>query len=62
MNMERTRRCIALAGILSEGGRDWLSYHYYDGTRRGIPTLAIRRLHWDTDGWPVLRAPMNSAK
>lgn len=50
------------AGILSEGGRDWLSYHYYDGTRRGAPTLAIRRLHWDAQGWPVLRAPMNSAK
>ncbi|MBN2473980.1 MAG: arabinan endo-1,5-alpha-L-arabinosidase [Pirellulales bacterium] len=45
------------AGVFSEGDRDWLSYHYYDGTRRGMPTLAVRRLDWDAEGWPQLRAP-----
>ena len=50
------------AGILSEGGRDWLSYHYYDGTRRGVPTLGIRRLHWDSEGWPELQGSIDSTR
>jgi arabinan endo-1,5-alpha-L-arabinosidase len=41
------------AGIYVEGNTNWLSYHYYDGLRRGVPTLAIGRLEWDADGWPV---------
>ncbi len=40
------------AGILSTSETDWLSCHFYDGTRHGIPTLAIRRLKWNTNGWP----------
>jgi len=50
------------AGIVSEGGRDWLSYHYYDGDRRGVPTLGMRRLQWDADGWPKLQAPIDAAE
>jgi arabinan endo-1,5-alpha-L-arabinosidase len=34
------------AGILSAAGSDWLSCHFYDGTRAGRPTLAIRPLRW----------------
>lgn len=41
-------------GILADGDRQWLSCHFYDGTRRGIATLAIRPLTWDADGWPVV--------
>lgn len=41
------------AGILKEGDDHWLSMHFYDGTRRGSSTLAIRRLRWDADGWPA---------
>src|SRR5262249_41699977 len=42
------------AGIYSEAGKSWFSYHYYDGERGGTPMLAVRRLVWGTDGWPVL--------
>lgn len=42
------------AGIISTGGQDWLSFHYYDARRRGTATLALRRLIWDADGWPVV--------
>jgi arabinan endo-1,5-alpha-L-arabinosidase len=41
------------AGIFTEGDTNWLSYHYYDGRRGGAPTLAIGRLEWDNEGWPV---------
>jgi len=40
------------AGILSEGGTNWLSCHFYDGTREGLSTLAILPLRWNTNGWP----------
>ena len=48
------------AGLLSEGGTNWLSCHFYDGTREGRSTLAILPLHWNTNGWPeVLLKPTN---
>jgi arabinan endo-1,5-alpha-L-arabinosidase len=40
------------AGILSEGGTNWFSCHFYDGTRQGTPTLAVMPLFWTTNGWP----------
>jgi arabinan endo-1,5-alpha-L-arabinosidase len=40
------------AGIVAAGGGDWLSCHFYDGTRRGMPTLALLPLRWHTNGWP----------
>ncbi len=40
------------AGIFSEGGTNWFSCHFYDGTRRGAHTLAIRPMRWSADGWP----------
>ncbi len=49
------------AGILSEGGTDWFSFHYYDGKRRGMPTLDIRRLRWNADHWPELGAALDFA-
>jgi arabinan endo-1,5-alpha-L-arabinosidase len=42
------------AGILEKDGRTYCSMHFYDGTRFGIGTLAIRELKWDANGWPVL--------
>lgn len=45
------------AGILTVGGRDWLSCHFYDGTRDGARTLAILPLRWDAAGWPEVDAP-----
>jgi len=40
------------AGIFSEDGGNWFSFHYYDGTRRGASTYAIRPMQWAPDGWP----------
>ncbi|MEA3188755.1 MAG: hypothetical protein QOD99_2585 [Chthoniobacter sp.] len=40
------------AGIFSEGGKDWLSYHYYDARNRGRGTLNVVPLEWGADGWP----------
>jgi arabinan endo-1,5-alpha-L-arabinosidase len=42
------------AGILSDAGTNWFSCHFYDGTRGGIPTLAILPMRWTTDGWPEI--------
>ena len=39
--------------VYGEGGREWLVCHFYDATRRGRGTLALRPLTWDADGWPV---------
>jgi arabinan endo-1,5-alpha-L-arabinosidase len=41
------------AGVLADAGREWFSYHFYDATRFGKPTLGIAPLRWDADGWPV---------
>ena len=42
--------------VFSDGGRQWLSFHFYDATARGRGTLALRPLAWGDDGWPVARA------
>lgn len=42
------------AGIISADGADWFSCHFYDGTRRGISTLAIIPLQWNANGWPEI--------
>jgi hypothetical protein len=39
-------------GILSEGGTNWLSYHYYDANNNGAPTLDLEPLSWTSDNWP----------
>lgn len=45
------------AGIYQDGDKYWLSMHFYNGTTaRGTSMLAIRPLHWDADGWPVVDA------
>jgi arabinan endo-1,5-alpha-L-arabinosidase len=49
--------------VLSDGGRadgggTWLVHHYYDAAARGTPTLQIRPLTWDADGWPVAGEPV----
>ena len=49
------------AGIVNVDGQDWFSFHYYDGANRGRPTLAVRKLSWDNDGWPVVAGAPESA-
>ena len=44
--------------ILQEKGGDHLVYHAYDTEWRGVSTLRISTLDWDSEGWPtVTRAP-----
>lgn len=42
------------AGIVNDGAQDWFSFHYYDGENRGRPALAVRKLSWDKEGWPLV--------
>lgn len=42
------------AGFFMKDGREWFSCHYYDGARRGAPTLGLSALNWTTNGWPVV--------
>lgn len=43
------------AGIISDRGRDWLSFHYeYVRAHNGRPMLHLRSLTWDRSGWPRL--------
>ncbi len=44
-------------GILEADGREWVSLHFYDRTRMGRATLAIRPLDWTEDGWPAAGKP-----
>jgi arabinan endo-1,5-alpha-L-arabinosidase len=44
--------------VLRERGRDLLVHHFYDGDANGIPTLQVRPLSWDRDGWPKAGAPL----
>jgi arabinan endo-1,5-alpha-L-arabinosidase len=39
-------------GLFAEGGVNYLTYHYYDRSRNGAPTLGIGTLSWDA-GWPA---------
>ena len=41
------------ASVLCSGADEYVSFHFYDGDRRGAPTLGIRRLTWDDQGWPM---------
>jgi arabinan endo-1,5-alpha-L-arabinosidase len=44
-------------GILKRNAAYHLSMHFYDPTRRGAGTLALRPLTWDKDGWPLVPSP-----
>jgi arabinan endo-1,5-alpha-L-arabinosidase len=39
--------------VWPEKDRVLLAYHFYDRDRNGLPTLQVRRLDFDKDGWPV---------
>lgn len=40
------------AGIWTDAsGQDWLSYHYYDARREGLPWIGERAIDWSS-GWP----------
>jgi arabinan endo-1,5-alpha-L-arabinosidase len=54
MNEDSTGRYVGpgSVSILDENGESFLVYHAYDTRRNGAPTLRIRPLSWETDGWP----------
>ena len=42
-------------GLFTENNINYLTYHYYDGSKTGgPPTLAIGKLSWGATGWPSL--------
>jgi len=41
-------------GIFADKDKEWFSYHYYDATQEGKPTLGVQALSWTADGWPDL--------
>jgi len=49
------------AGVFTEGGTDWLTYHYYDGNDNGWAKLGLRKLQWTADDWPYLSKPGTAA-
>jgi len=54
MFLESTARYVGpgQAGILSDNGTNWFTYHYYDGNNGGTATLGLAPLTWSADGWP----------
>jgi arabinan endo-1,5-alpha-L-arabinosidase len=44
--------------VLRDGDRYLLVHHFYDGEARGIPTLQVRPLTWDDEGWPKPGSPL----
>lgn len=42
------------AGLLSHQGKEYLSYHFYDGEDRGRAKLGITPLRWSAEGWPTV--------
>jgi arabinan endo-1,5-alpha-L-arabinosidase len=44
--------------ILAEDGNYWLVHHFYNAANQGVPTLQIRPLSWDEEGWPQAEAPI----
>jgi hypothetical protein len=42
------------AGVMVEGETNWLTFHYYDGNANGASKLALGRLQWTSDDWPVI--------
>jgi arabinan endo-1,5-alpha-L-arabinosidase len=48
--------------VLQEKDADRLVYHAYDTEWRGIATLRISVLRWDSDGWPNIGLPEKSGQ
>jgi len=46
--------------VLLDGRRDWLVHHFYNANDEGTPTMQIRPLTWDADGWPIAGKPLGS--
>ncbi|RMI13146.1 arabinan endo-1,5-alpha-L-arabinosidase [Cellulomonas triticagri] len=50
--LETTGEMVGPGGQSASGGV--LGFHFYDAATGGTPTLALREIAWDGEGWPVL--------
>lgn len=41
-------------GYFVENSTEFATYHYYDGDKAGMATLAVANMQWDDQGWPVI--------
>jgi arabinan endo-1,5-alpha-L-arabinosidase len=41
--------------VIEGDGQSYIAYHAYDTQRNGAPTLRIRPLIWEDDGWPIAK-------
>jgi arabinan endo-1,5-alpha-L-arabinosidase len=46
------------ASFLEKDGELLMSYHYYNGDRRGMPQLGISKIGWDDADWPEVEPAM----
>jgi arabinan endo-1,5-alpha-L-arabinosidase len=46
------------AAILIDGGKPFVSFHYYNAEESGRPRLEIAPLRWTSDGWPEAGTPL----
>jgi arabinan endo-1,5-alpha-L-arabinosidase len=44
--------------VLKKGSQHFLVHHFYDADDNGVPTLQVRPLTWDKEGWPVAGTPL----
>ncbi len=44
--------------ILQDKDGEKLVYHAYDTEWRGVPTLRIAPLRWDSEGWPTIASEL----
>ncbi len=56
MVLESTGRFIGPghAGLMSDNGTNWFTYHYYDANNNGNATLGLAQLNWTAEGWPAV--------
>jgi len=43
-------------GYFSEGGVEYINYHFYDGNANGTPLMRISNIRWDSANWPYASA------
>ena len=43
-------------GYYTEGGAEYVSYHYIDANSNGYPRLGLSKIGWNSDGWPNFQA------
>jgi arabinan endo-1,5-alpha-L-arabinosidase len=47
--------------FFEESGKEYFSYHYYDGGQNGRSELGLRPLAWTPQGWPLLADTLKPA-